>query len=160
MPVALLVIVFAVPSLRGGSIVATEEITELIRDVLMDPWVESVQVLLPVAKLALLAVAIIGVVGIGPYPKIVLAYYASILVVVAIFQNTATLSGGIAVILGNVLTQLIVAAVCIAGLQRTDVAPLRRARLWLVPLMLWAWLYPFGLSGDTVVAGGWSGVPV
>jgi|GEM_PF-5002799 len=40
----------------------------------MQPWSESVPALLPIAKFALLAVAIVGVVGIGAYPKVVLGY--------------------------------------------------------------------------------------
>lgn len=52
-----------------------------------------------------------------------------------------------------------VAVVCVLGLRHTTAAaPLRRERLWLVPFMLWAWLYPFALDAGTVVPGGWGGV--
>ncbi len=143
----------------GGAIVGSQQITGLIQSVLMQPWSESVTALLPVAKLALLAVGVVGVVGIGPYPKIVLGYYATILAIMAVFQNTATLPDGVAIIVGNMVAQLAVAAVCILGLRRTAAAaPLRHERLWLLPLMLWAWLYPFTVDAGTVVAGGWTGV--
>ena len=160
LPVVLLAVAFAVPSVQGGAIVDTEQITELIKNVLMQPWSESVPALLPVAKFALLGVAIVGVTAIGPYPKIVLGYYAVVLATMAVFQNTATLPGGVAILLGNTVAQLIVAVVCVQGLRHTALpAPLRRERAWLIPLMLWAWLYPFALDAGNVVPGGWSGVP-
>lgn len=159
LPLVLLLVTFGIPSVRGGAIVAGQDVTGLIQSVLSHPWAEYVPVLLPIAKLALLAVAVIGIVGFGPYSRIVLGYYAAILVVVAIFQNTATLSGGTAVILGNTVAQLIVAVVCVLGFRRAiTAAPLRRERLWLTPFMLWAFLYPFAISGGTVVAGGWADV--
>lgn len=145
--------------MRGGAMVSSEQVTELIQSVLMQPWSEAVPILMPVAKLALLAVAVIGVTGKGPYAKIVLGYYAAILAVVAVFQNTATLSDGVAIIVGNLLAQLVVVAVCLLGLHHTsDTAALRHDRLWMLPLMLWAWLYPFALQGNTVVPGGWAEV--
>lgn len=159
LPTVLLVILFGVPSLRDGTIVGSQEITELIRSVLMQPWAESVPVLLPIAKFALFLVAITGVLGLGNFPKIVLAYYAVILALVAVFQNVSTLPGGVTILLGNTVAQLIVVVVCVLGLRHTTIpAPLLRGRLWVVPLMLWAWLYPFALSGGAVVAGGWTGV--
>lgn len=159
LPVALLLVTFAVPPVQGGEIAGQQQITGLIQGVLTQPWSESVAALLPLAKVALLAVAILGVAGIGPYPKVVLGYYAALLAIMAIFQNTATLSGGVTIILGNMLAQLGVAVVCVLGLRHTAAAAaLRRGRLWLLPLMLWAWLYPFALDGGTVVPGGWTGV--
>lgn len=159
LPLALLLVTFAIPSVQGGAIVDTQQITGLIQSVLMQPWSESVPALLPVAKLALLAVAIAGVAGIGPYPKVVLGYYATILAIVAIFQNTATLPGGVAILVGNTVAQLLVAVVCVLGLRHTAAAaPLRRERFWLLPFMLWAWLYPFALSEGIVLPGGWTGV--
>ncbi len=155
LPLILLLIIFAVPSVKSGAIADSQQITELIRSVLSQPWSESVPVLLPIAKLVLLVVAMLGIAGIGPYPKVVLGYYATILTAVAIFQNTATLVDGVAILVGNMLAQLVVAAVCILGLRRTAAsAPLQRERLWLLPLMLWAWLYPFALDAGTVVPGG------
>lgn len=159
LPLALLVITFVVPSMRGGAVVGSEQVTELVQSVLMKPWSESVPILMPVAKLALLVVAVMGITGKGPYAKVLLAYYATILGVVAIFQNTATLPEGVAVIVGNLLAQLVVAAVCLLGIRGTlDTASLRRERLWMLPLMLWAWLYPFAVQGNTIVPGGWTGV--
>lgn len=161
LPLALLLITFGAPSMRGGAVVGSEQVTELIQSVLMQPWSESVPILMPVAKLALLGVAVIGVTGKGPYAKVVLGYYAAILAVMAVFQNTATLPDGVAIIVGNLLAQLVVVAVCLLGLRHTsDTASLRRDRLWVLPLMLWAWLYPFALQGPTVVPGGWTEVLV
>lgn len=159
LPLVLLVITFGVPSVQGGAIVDPQRITELIEAVLSQPWSESVSVLLPIAKLVLLIVAIIGVAGIGPHPKIVLGYYAVILTVIAVFQNIATLPGGVAVLGGNMLAELVVAVVCFWGLRHTAPgASLQRERLWLLPLMLWAWLFPFALETGTVVPGGWTGI--
>ncbi len=145
--------------MRGGAVVGSEQVTELIQSVLMQPWSESVPILMPIAKLALLTVAVIGVTGKGPYAKVVLGYYAVILAVMAVFQNTATLPDGVAILVGNLLAQLVVVAVCLLGLRHTSgTASLRRDRLWMLPLMLWAWLYPFALQGNTVVPGGWTEV--
>ena len=157
LPLVLLLVTFAVPSVHGGAIVDTQAVPELIKSVLMQPWSESVPALLPIAKLALLAVVIVGVAGIGPYPGIVLGYYAAILAIMAILQNTATLPGGVAILLGNTVAQLVLAAVCVQGLRHTAAAaPLRGERMWLLPFMLWAWLYPFALSEGIVVPGGWA----
>ncbi|MDO5712685.1 MAG: hypothetical protein Q4P32_13245, partial [Micrococcales bacterium] len=159
LPVLLLVVIFGVPSVQGGAIVDTQQITQVIGSVLRQPWAESVPALLPAAKLALLAVAIAGVAGIGPYPKVVLGYYAAILAIIAPFQNTATLPGGVTILVGNAVAQLLVALVCLLGMRRTPAAAsLRADRLWLLPLMLWAWLYPFALAAGNVVPGGWTGI--
>lgn len=159
LPLVLLLVILGTPPVQGGAIADPQQITGLIQSVLTQPWSESVPALLPLAKVALLAVAILGVVGIGTYPKVVLGYYAAILAMMAILQNTATLTGGITIILGNMVAELTVAVVCALGLRHTATpASLRRERLWLLPLMLWAWLYPFALDGGTVVPGGWSGV--
>ncbi len=158
LPLVLLLAMFGIPSVQGGAIIDAQQIPELIQYVLMQPWSESVPVLLPLAKLALLAAAIAGVVGIGPYPKTVLVYYAAVLAIVAVFQNTASLPGGVSILLGNMVAQLVVAVFCLLGIRRTRTAPLHRERLWLLPFMLWAWLYPFALEDGIVVAGGWTGV--
>lgn len=130
LPLVLLLVTLAIPSVQGGAIVNSQQVTELIHSVFMQPWSESVPALLPVAKLALVAVAILGVAGIGPYPKVALGYYASILAVMAILQNTAMLPGGVAIIVGNMVAELVVVAVCVLGLRRTAAAaPLRRERL-------------------------------
>ena len=150
---------FGLPSVQGGAVIDSRQIPELIQSVLTRPWSESVPALLPIAKLALLAVAIIGSFGIGPYPRVTLGYYAVILAILAIFQNTATLPGGVAIILGNMVAQLCVAVVCLLGLRHTvAAAPLRRERLWLLPLMLWAWLCPFVTDAGVIVPGGWTDV--
>lgn len=155
----LLLVLFATPPVQGGAVVGSQQITGLVGSVLMQPWSESVAALLPLAKVALLAAAIVGIFAVGPYPKIVLGYYAATLAVMAVFQNTATLDGGVTIIVGNMVAELVVAGVCLLGLRHTRVtAGLRRERLWLVPLMAWAWLYPFALDGETVVPGGWTSV--
>ena len=159
LPLAIMVVMFAVPSVRGGAMIDFQQIPELIKDVLMQPWSETVPALLPVAKIALLAVAIVGIVGIGPYSKVVLGYYAAILAIIAVFQNTATLPGGVAIILGNTVAQLVVVVVCVLGIRHTTTAaPFRRERLWLLPLILWAWLCPFATDAGVVVPGGWTDV--
>lgn len=157
LPLAILLVMFGLPSVQGGAVVDSRRIPELIQSVLMQPWSESVPALLPLAKLALLAAASLGCLGIGPYPRVVLGYYAAIVAVLAIFQNTATLPGGIAVLVGNVAAQLCVAVVCVLGLRHTTTAaPLRRERLWLLPLMFWAWLCPFVADAGVIVPGGWT----
>lgn len=159
LPLALLLVIFAVPPVQGGEVAGQKQISGLIQDVLMQPWSESVTALLPLAKVVLVAVAILGVAGIGPYPKVVLGYYSAILAIMAVFQNTATLPGGITLLVGNTLAQLSVAVVCALGLRRVAAeAVLQRGRLWVLPLMLWAWLYPFTVDGGTAVPGGWTGV--
>lgn len=158
-PVALLVLTFLVPSLVDWQPVLGGDATQVIREVLFGPLSESVPALLPIAKVLLLAVAIVGVAGVRRFPQVVLGYYAAILVVVAFFQNSATITGGFAVLLGNLVVQLVVAAVCVVGLRSTDdSAPLLRGRLWVLVPMLVAWAYPFAVVDGAAVAGGWSGV--
>jgi len=155
-PVLLLALTFVVPSLLAWRPVLGAETTALIRQVLLAPNAEKIPALLPIAKLVLLGVWVVGVLGIRRFPQIVLGYYAAILVVIALFQNTATLPGGFALLLGNVTVQLIVAALCIRGLGSTDdTAPLLRGRLWLLAPMLLAWAYPYATVGQDAVMGGW-----
>lgn len=159
LPLVLLLLMFTIPSVEGAAVVGPEQIPEFVKSVLTQPWSESIPALLPVAKFALLGAAFVGTIGVGPYPNIVLAYYAVMLAVMAVFQNTATLLGGVGIIAGNAVAQLVVVVVCVLGLRHTrSAAPLRRERLWLLPLMLWAWLYPFAIDAAVVVAGGWTGM--
>lgn len=155
----LVLFVFGIPPIQDGAPVGGQHVPRLIQGVLMQPWSESIPALLPLAKAALFAVAIIGVLGTQHFAKIVLAYYATILALIAVFQNVATLPEGVTIILGNTVAELTVAVVCFAGLRHTSsTAALRRDRLWLLPLMLLAALCPFALQGETVVAGGWTSV--
>lgn len=163
---AVALFIVAVPPLMGGAVVPGRDISPTITQVLFHPWIESVPALLPVAKLALLAVAVIGVMA-RPrwFATIVVGYYAAALVLVAAFQNTASLPGGRTVVLGNLLAQLTVATGCLVALrpmsgQVGGDACVLRHRLWVLPLMAWAWWCPYALVAGSAVVGDWGRVLV
>lgn len=153
-PLLLTLPVFAAPSLLGGRPTTGPEASALIRDVLTRPLSESAVpgALLP-AKLLLLAVAVLGLVGIRQTPRIVLAYYSGVLILVALFQNAADLGiRGFAFLTGNAVSQLAVALICLVGLRRVgaDAGPLHSSRLWVLPFMLLAWAYPYAVVTGSV----------
>ena len=71
---------FAFPAILDGAPVTGGALTDLIPAVLFDPLAESVPALLPIAKLLLLGVAVAGLLGVRHHPRIILGYYAAILV--------------------------------------------------------------------------------
>ena len=141
-PLVACLAVFAFPAILDGAPVTGGALTDLIPAVLFDPLAESVPALLPIAKLLLLGVAVAGLLGVRHHARIVLGYYAAILVVIALTQNAADLGDrGFALITGNAVGQLIVATMAFIGLRSaTDNSTLRRGRLWVTPLMALAWL--------------------
>ncbi len=160
---SLVLVMFGMPSLVGGRPVSGVDIPQLVRAVLMAPLSESVPILLPVAKLVLAVVTVIGILGLRQANRWVLGYYAVILVAVAVFQNSADLPGrGWAVLLGNLFAQLTVAGFCVHGAWRAssmEASPLRTGRLWVLAPMLLAWWFPFGIdAAGNAVAGGWDRV--
>lgn len=154
-PLVACLAVFAFPAILDGAPVTGGALTDLIPAVLFDPLAESVPALLPIAKLLLLGVAVAGLLGVRHHPRIILGYYAAILVVIALTQNAADLGDrGFALITGNAVGQLIVGTMAFIGLRSaTDNSTLRRGRLWVTPLMALAWLYPFVLDDGVVRPG-------
>ncbi|GMU63000.1 MAG: hypothetical protein AMXMBFR34_47630 [Myxococcaceae bacterium] len=128
---------------------------EVVRAVLQDPFVVSAPLLLPVAKVALIAAAILPFIGVRWSGRILLGYYAAILVIVAFLQNMAnTEQFGYAWLVGNTVVQVIVAAWCLidvaTGRTILDRAGLRTGRLWLLAPMALALLMPYRIEGGNV----------
>lgn len=130
--------------------------TEVVRAVLQDPFVVSVPLLLPVAKVVLIAAAILPFIRARWSGRILLGYYAAILIIVAFLQNMAdTEQFGYAWLVGNTIVQLIVAIWClidvVTGRTILDRADLRTGRLWLLAPMALALLMPYRIEGEHVV---------
>ncbi len=151
----LVVPLLTLPPVVGGRPVSGPGVAQVIRQVLAAPWSEAAPALLPVAKLALLAVAVAGLLGRPWSARVVLGGTAAALVTVAALQNAATLPQGFAFLPGNAVAQVTVAAACLVALVRVGpgTAPLKRGRLWVAPLLLLAWAYPYEVVAGVVRPG-------
>lgn len=154
-PVLAVALVMTIPPVVGGQIVSGADATSLIQQVLAAPLAYSRPALLPFAKLLLVLVGAAAVVGTPFSPRILVAYYAAVLVVTGLFQNMAYLDGSLAILTGNLVTQLALAAACLVALRPTAKAPatLRPGRLWVVPLQALAAAFPYGTVDGHVVPG-------
>lgn len=131
------------------------ETPAVVRAVLQDPYVASVPALLPVAKLALAVAAALPFLGVRGSGRILLGYYAGILIIVAFLQNMAdTGQFGYTWLIGNTLVQLVAAAWCLVDvltgrtiLERENMRP---RRLWLLAPMALALLMPYTIEAGQV----------
>jgi len=127
------------------------KIGDIIAAVLSNPLAVQIRWLLPIFKLLLLAVVVLSVMDFPFSKKIVMAYYVFILLIVSIFQNmAATEAYGFVILIGNILVQFIVLAFCvhdiIKGKTAVEKKNLNAKRLWIVPLMLFAFLMPYSVN--------------
>lgn len=132
------------------------ETSSVVRAVLQDPYVVSVPALLPIAKLALVVAAALPFLGVRWSGRILLGYYAGILIVVGFLQNMAdTDQFGYAWLIGNTLVQMVVAAWClidiVTGRTSFERANLRPRRLWLLAPMALALLMPYEIRAGQIV---------
>ena len=123
---------------------------DVIAAVLSNPIITSLTWVLPISKLLLLFVAIVPIISNKTSAKIVLGYYAFILLIVSVFQNIAhTTKYGFVWLIGNTVVQLVVVSFCIYDVikNKTKInGVLNKNRLWLIPLMLLAFLMPYGVN--------------
>lgn len=155
-PAVALVAVLGVPPLLAGRPVFGPDTPTLIRDVLVSPLSYAIPELLPLAKLVMVVVAVLAVVGIRHSARILVAYYAAVLVLVAMFQNAADLDGrGFAFLAGNAVAQLALAAACLVALRSTTAqpGPLRTGRTWALPLAFLAASFPYTTVDQNAVPG-------
>lgn len=151
----LLAACFAIPAIVESPYDPAET-ASLVRAVLQDPYAVSVPALLPLAKLALVVAAALPFLGVRWSARILLGYYAGILLVVGFLQNMAdTDQFGHAWLIGNTLVQMVVAAWClidiVAGRTRFERANLRPRRLWLLAPMALALLMPYQIRAGQIV---------
>lgn len=130
--------------------------TSVIAFVMAHPLIVSTAWLLPVFKLLLLWAAVSPFVFKNQSAKVVLGYYAFILVATGLFQNMAqTEAYGFVWLPGNTLIEFIVGAFCAYDLIKGNSVfhrkEFNRSRLWLIPLMLPAFLMPYGISAAGTV---------
>lgn len=127
----------------------------MVGAVLQDPLVTSMPALLPMAKLALVVAAVLPLFGGRWSGKVLLEYYAGILVVVGFLQNMAqTDQYGYVWLIGNTAVQLLVAAWCLADVltKRSTVerGSVRPRRLWLLVPMALALFMPYEIQAGQV----------
>lgn len=78
-----------IPALLNGHPVFGQDTPALIQEVLANPLVNKIPALLPLAKLLLVVVAALAVVGLRHSARLLVIYYAAVLVVLGVFQNAA-----------------------------------------------------------------------
>lgn len=133
--------------------------TDIIATTLFHPLANAIPLLLPLFKLLLLLGAVVLPLVVPPMRsgQVLLGYYATILLIISIFQNTArTAEYGFTWLIGNTLVQLIVAGFCLyavaQNLTQIDRDSLRKERLWLVVLMALAFFMPYVIDSAGHVA--------
>lgn len=138
------------------------DIPALVAEVLQNPMIVQVPVLLPLAKLFAVTVLLAAWWSTAASARVLLAGYAAALVVVAVFQEIgSTPSHGWAWLVGNTMLMLVVAARCLWDLatHATPAGPrhLDRGRLWVLAPMLLAFLMPYAVdaSGSVQPSVGW-----
>lgn len=130
----------------------------LVADVLAHPLIYTYPLLFPIAK-AILLLTFLAPFLIKRSEKVVLLYYAVILVLTALFQNVAeTKEYGWVWIVGNTIAMLVVSLFCFADLvrQRTTIKRdgLAVHRLWIVGLVALAFFFPYGIGATGAVIPG------
>ena len=145
-----LTIVFFIPAYAQVSY-DPAEIGDIIAAVLSNPLVVRVEWLLPIFKLLLLFAVVMPVMDMKYSKKITMGYYAFILLIVGIFQNMAnTEEYGFVILIGNIMVQFIVLAFVIHDIVKgktvIDKGNLNVKRLWIAPLMLFAFLMPYSID--------------
>ncbi|GAP12535.1 hypothetical protein LARV_00271 [Longilinea arvoryzae] len=137
----------------------------VVAAVLSRPLINGLPALLPVAKLALLLAVILPVVS-GRFSKrLLMGYYGFFLIPVAIFQNIAvTAEYNLAWLVGNTLLQLVVAAYCLYDFfeHKSEIrsGDFSKGRAWVIPLMLLAFLMPYGVDASGNIQPVFSGAVI
>ena len=127
----------------------------VIAEVLKHPYIDNIGILLPVTKvflfLAFLSLFFMKKHG----EKILLGYYAGILIPVSLFQNMAETQYGFTFVVGNMIIQLLVCIVLIADLVKgascISSDQLDRTKLWVISLMCFAFMMPYAIQNDIIV---------
>ena len=126
----------------------------VIAEVLKNPYSVRIKVFLPAAKAALLAAAVSPLLF-AKSEKIILGYYAVILMVVSVFQNMSDTQYGFTFIPGNMILQLIIAAIVLIDLHgrksRIEKNDMDARYLWVIPFMALAFLMPYGVKEGIIV---------
>jgi len=130
--------------------------SDVIASVLGHPWIISVPVLLPLAKLVLLSAVILPFLLNSISGRVVMIYYGVMLIPVGIFQNIAiTENYGFVWLIGNTVVQCCVAAYCLytafhhlTGIRREKID---KRRLWIIIPMLIAFLMPYIADGQGII---------
>lgn len=130
--------------------------TDVIAEVMQHPLIVSIGWILPVAKGLLLAAVILPMFSHQLNQRFLLGYYAFILLFVGLLQNMSfTESYGFTWLIGNTLVQFVVLGFCLVDVlkNKTIISKqnLQKGRLWIVALMLLAFLMPYSVNHTNIV---------
>lgn len=128
--------------------------TKVIAEILMNPLIIQIKWILPITKLVLLMVALTPFIMKKSSEKIIFAYYAIMLLIVGVFQNMGNTQYGFSFIIGNLIVQFIIAGFVIfdliKGKSKIDKYSFEKKYLWVVPLMILAFLMPYTLNNGII----------
>lgn len=129
--------------------------TKVIAEILMNPFAVQIKWVLPIMKALLFIVALIPFVLKKNGEKIILGYYAAVLIVVGIFQNMGNTQYGFSFSIGNLIVQFIIAGVVIAdlvqGKSKIERQDFDKKCCWVIPLMALAFLMPYTVKEGLLV---------
>lgn len=129
--------------------------TKVIAEVLKNPLINQVRWVLPIAKAILLFAAVSPFVLKRHSEKPLLSLYAALLLMMGIFQNMAQTQYGFTFIPGNFVVQYLVMGFCmhdlIKGKTRLSEEDFDKTKLWILPLMLLAFLMPYTIDDSWII---------
>ena len=150
-----LTILIFVPPISQLSYQSTNS-SAVIASVLSHPLAVTIPLLLPLAKLLLLAVVVIPFIGHKNSAALLIGYYGALLLISGVFENMAQTSHyGFVWLIGNTLVQSISAVFCFCTIakhkSKIDLSCLNIKRIWVVIPMLLAFFMPYSLDTQNVV---------
>ena len=130
--------------------------TDVIASVMAHPLVASHMWVLPIAKSLLLASVFLPLAYAKFSQRFLLGYYALILLIVGILQNMSfTMDYGFVWVIGNTLVQFVVLGFCLVDVLRNKTIIVKeqlvKSRLWIVALILLAFLMPYSVNNAGIV---------
>ena len=127
----------------------------VIAAVLSKPIIYDYKNFYTIAKLILLSISVVPFI-IKRSEKIVLLYYSIILMITGFFQNmSSTTEYGFVWLIGNTIVIVLVSIFCVIDVFKKnsiiEKGGIYKKRLWVVPFMALALLFPYGISPDNVI---------
>jgi len=152
----LLVLLFFIPSYTQTAYDPADT-TKVITSVLSNPLIVNFAFVLPIAKIILLAAVVAILANVKKSSLYFMGYYALVLVVVGVFQNMSkTNEYGFVWLIGNTLVMFIISVFCISDALSAkssfDKKYFTPKRLWIVAPMLVAFLMPYAINEQGIIA--------
>ena len=135
---------------------APSKTTDVITEVMAHPLIAYFSWILPIAKVLLLVAVVLPLISARFMQRFLLGYYALILLIIGLMQNMSfTVDYGFTWLIGNTLVQFVVVGFCLTDVLKNKTIISKqnfvKRRLWIVALMILAFLMPYSVNSADVV---------